>query len=321
MRSVSTQSLTVDDEWTEDRCGLLRPFGATANTIATARRTGRRRPVTANTGFPPIRNHEKLLSTGPLEQTGFLSLLDQLDHAPRDFPSAVEIAGRCQAMTAEGDGLPAHDHLDTSSAFRAFSKLARCRRVALKQLLAAHHLLCPDTEGNLRSRGTCRIRCPATGAITYVAPDAHRVPALLDDLFGYIQTAPSDGWSPFVALLQLLVIHPFGDGNGRVARVLFAAMCWRSRLAHPALLLAVAVLYRHHATWLRAGSSAVCADGDWTVFFDRCQQAIERGLAIWSTHRPPAIAGGARDTESDVALVAIRQLWRKAITSGSNHET
>ncbi len=57
--------------------------------------------------------------------------------------------------------------------------------------------------------------------IRYTAPEAERVPALLDDLLGWLNAKETHPL--IVAALghaYLAAIHPFADGNGRVARLL-----------------------------------------------------------------------------------------------------
>ncbi len=223
-----------------------------------------------------------LRSAGPTETAAFLALIDQLDHEPGPFPSDTEIERRVAVMRADAQASRPADSAADSPAFRAFRKLALSRRIGRKQLLAAHALLCAGKHvGRFRRPGVCRIRCSRTGVVLYTAPEAQRVPSLIDDLLEFLDQAGSDQALPFVALLQLLRIHPFADGNGRLARTLFSALCWRRNQTHPAWLLALRRLYCFDAQAIRAGSIAVGERSDWSVFLGDCERALVIELANW----------------------------------------
>ena len=52
------------------------------------------------------------------------------------------------------------------------------------------------------------------------ATHAALVPQLMEDFGAWLKAAPSDPASVFEAHFRLTAIHPFGDGNGRTARLL-----------------------------------------------------------------------------------------------------
>lgn len=62
----------------------------------------------------------------------------------------------------------------------------------------------------------------ADGSIAYQAPEAERVPELMTEIVDWLQDG-SDEVDPFVraalAHLNVTSVHPFRDGNGRVARI------------------------------------------------------------------------------------------------------
>lgn len=70
--------------------------------------------------------------------------------------------------------------------------------------------------------GSVRVVHEPTGQTVYEGPDAARVPALIAELIEQIDDA--DGAPPIIrgalAHLNLAMIHPFKDGNGRMARAL-----------------------------------------------------------------------------------------------------
>lgn len=70
--------------------------------------------------------------------------------------------------------------------------------------------------------GYIYVRREPTGEIVYEGPDAERVPALIHEL---VETLNTDDDQPALvraamAHLNLVLIHPFKDGNGRMARCL-----------------------------------------------------------------------------------------------------
>ncbi len=75
------------------------------------------------------------------------------------------------------------------------------------------------------------IRDSGTGALVYLPPEAHDVPALMADLVAWIAKAENEELpAPIIAGLahyQFVTIHPFLDGNGRTARLLATLLLHR----------------------------------------------------------------------------------------------
>lgn len=94
---------------------------------------------------------------------------------------------------------------------------------------------------------------------TLVPPPSSAIEPLVDDLCAFLARADVPTWiKQALAYYQFVHIHPFGDGNGRMSRVLVAALGGQSRL--PGTLVALALcLHRKAATRLfiamRAGES------------------------------------------------------------------
>ncbi|MBI1867630.1 MAG: Fic family protein [Methylocystis sp.] len=53
-----------------------------------------------------------------------------------------------------------------------------------------------------------------------VFPNPAKIPQLMEDFGAWLKTAPTTPASAFEAHFRLTAIHPFGDGNGRTARLL-----------------------------------------------------------------------------------------------------
>lgn len=100
------------------------------------------------------------------------------------------------------------------------------RPLSLPLLLHIHGqimagLLPPHQSGHFRQQPVV-IHNPRTQEVVYLPPDHDDVPALVDDLLAFVQ-AHQEVLDPVVlaGLLhkQLVIIHPFMDGNGRTARL------------------------------------------------------------------------------------------------------
>jgi len=72
------------------------------------------------------------------------------------------------------------------------------------------------------------------GEVVYEGPDAKRVPAFMSELVDRLNTEETVDSSPWVpaamAHLNLAMIHPFKDGNGRMARLLQTLVLSRARI-------------------------------------------------------------------------------------------
>ena len=82
--------------------------------------------------------------------------------------------------------------------------------------------------------GDIHVEREETGEIVYTGPDADRVPELIDSMLAALH---ADDSSPLVrasmAHLNLVMIHPFRDGNGRMARCLQTLVLARDRIVAP----------------------------------------------------------------------------------------
>ena len=83
--------------------------------------------------------------------------------------------------------------------------------------------------------GAVRVVNDKTGAIVYDAPDVELVDPLVRELVEYLdnQRHQSVVVSAAMAHLNLTMIHPFRDGNGRMARALQTLVLAREGVIHP----------------------------------------------------------------------------------------
>lgn len=92
-----------------------------------------------------------------------------------------------------------------------------------------------DASPGLWRPGPIWIRNEASGDVVYEGPDAEFVPGLVDELVGQLaadQQAPTMVRGA-MAHLNLVMIHPFRDGNGRMSRCLQTLVLARDRILAP----------------------------------------------------------------------------------------
>ena len=145
--------------------------------------------------------------------------------------------------------------------------------ISVRLLCDAHRLLLDGARGAGKQPGELRrsqnwVGGTRPGNAAFVPPPPERVPTLLADLERFIhETEPTRARLPplvRVALVhvQFETIHPFLDGNGRIGRLLIAALMehW-GQLPEP-LMYVSGYLKRHQAEYYRR-LSAVRDGGDW----------------------------------------------------------
>lgn len=142
--------------------------------------------------------------------------------------------------------------------------------ISIRLLCAAHRLLLAGVRGSAKQPGELRrsqnwIGGTRPGNAVFVPPPADRIAALLSDMERFIHdTSPALPPLVKIALVhaQFETIHPFLDGNGRLGRLLIAALLehW-GLLAEPIMYLS-GYLKQHQAEYYRQLSS-IRSEGDW----------------------------------------------------------
>ncbi len=168
--------------------------------------------------------------------------------------------------------------------------------ISVRLLCDAHRLLLDGARGAGEQPGELRrsqnwIGGTRPGNAAFVPPPPEHVPALLADMERFIH---DDGTElpPMVrvALIhaQFETIHPFLDGNGRIGRLLIAALFehW-GMLAEPLMYLS-GYLKQHQAEYYRR-LSAIRTEGDWEA---------------WVTFFLQGVAVAAGDAERNIIEVA-----------------
>ena len=142
--------------------------------------------------------------------------------------------------------------------------------ISVRLLCEAHRLLLNGARGAGKQPGELRrsqnwIGGTRPGNAVFVPPPPERVAGLLADLERFIHDAGYNA-PPLVkvALIhaQFETIHPFLDGNGRIGRLLIAALFENWSLLQEPLMYVSGYLKQHQAEYYRR-LSAIRTDGDW----------------------------------------------------------
>ncbi len=142
--------------------------------------------------------------------------------------------------------------------------------LCVRLLCEAHRLLLDGARGAGRQPGELRqsqnwIGGTRPGNAAFVPPPAERVAPLLGELERFIHD--DAGTLPALVKVALVhaqfeTIHPFLDGNGRIGRLLIAALLEHWKLLPEPLMYLSGYLKTHQAEYYRR-LSAVRSEGDW----------------------------------------------------------
>lgn len=154
--------------------------------------------------------------------------------------------------------------------------------LSVRLLCDAHRLLLAGARGAGKQPGELRrsqnwIGGTRPGNAVFVPPPPERVVELLGDLERFIHE-PEPTLPPLVrvalAHVQFETIHPFLDGNGRIGRLLIAALMEQWGLLPEPLMYLSGYLKQHQREYYRR-LSAVRTDGDWEGWTSFFLQAVE----------------------------------------------
>lgn len=173
--------------------------------------------------------------------------------------------------------------------------------ISVRLLCDAHRLLLDGARGAGKQPGELRrsqnwIGGARPGRATFVPPPPDQVPRLLADLERFIHD-PEPALPPLVRValvhVQFETIHPFLDGNGRIGRLLIAALLEQWGLLPEPLVYLSGYLKQHQAEYYRRLSAVRSTDnegGDWEgwvgFFLDGVETAAtdaERGIVAMAS--------------------------------------
>jgi Fic family protein len=159
------------------------------------------------------------------------------------------------------------------------------------------------------------IRDAATGRIVYTPPEASDVPALMTELFEWINQQMAGNWelpAPLAAAIthyQYATIHPYYDGNGRTARLLTTLVLHRAGYG----LKSIYSLDEHYARNLGAYYTALTvgtshnyymgrAEADITGFVDFFCRSMADALGAVRARAAEAQAAAGMDRDDSAVL-------------------
>ncbi len=115
---------------------------------------------------------------------------------------------------------PKKDILEVQNAIKVYDRLEKFEGTSLPSFLKAHALLMTGlipTAGKIRSGHVGIVK---GSKMTHLAPPAHLVKSLLNDLFNYVKKNKDPMLiKSCVFHYEMEFIHPFADGNGRMGRL------------------------------------------------------------------------------------------------------
>ena len=168
--------------------------------------------------------------------------------------------------------------------------------ISVRLMCDAHRLLLDGARGSGKQPGELRrsqnwIGGTRPGNAVFVPPPADQVPRLLGDLERFIHSA-SPALPPLVNIAlvhaQFETIHPFLDGNGRIGRLLIAALLEHWRLLPEPLMYLSGYLKQHQMDYYRQ-LSGIRTEGHWES---------------WITFFLEGVAMAATDAERSIVEIA-----------------
>ena len=194
------------------------------------------------------------------------------------------------------------DVAEVSNYLRAFRLVQEQLRdpkglpISVRLLCEAHRLLLDGVRGAGKQPGELRhsqnwIGGTRPGNAMFVPPPPERVPELLSSLERFVHENTGD-LPPLVKIAlihaQFETIHPFLDGNGRIGRLLIAALLEHWNLLAEPLMYLSGYLKQHQAEYYRR-LSAIRTEGDWEA---------------WVSFFLEGVAVAAAESEQNIITVA-----------------
>jgi len=281
--------------------------------------------------FARIYDKKALLdSCRPLPEGVLRRLREEMDPEFIYNSNAIEgntlTLNETRLVLAEGmtiKGKPLKDHLEATNHKEAIDYVYRLSKeesdIAVEPLLKLHEIVLEGIEKDFSGRyrpGQVRI----VGA-NFIPPNSLKVPQLMEDFVIWAKdNAGHINIIEYVATLhyKFVWIHPFVDGNGRVARLLMNLMLIRA--GYPPAIILNSDRKKYYNALSRADR------GDFEAFLKVTGQAVERSLDLYlralgvDTEELLSLAELAKDSKYSQAYLSLlaRQGKLSAMKLGRN---
>jgi Fic family protein len=151
----------------------------------------------------------------------------------------------------------------------------RTMPVSSRLIIGVHKHLIPDSAEGYRKQQN-KIEVDTTHEVVYTPPASPEVPRLIGNWEKFVNQT-NDGIDPLikcaVAHYQFEAIHPFGDGNGRVGRILMVLQLIKDEIVDYPLLFVSGYINNHRADYYRL-LKGVTVKNDWTAFIQFMLEAF-----------------------------------------------
>lgn len=217
-----------------------------------------------------------------MEEAISSSLLEGAQLTTRARAKAMMRDGR--KPSAPGERMVVNNYL----AMHRLLDLAHDSELGLDDLLEIHAILgadaldAPSSEGRLRTAADdVRVEDAVTGETWFIPPPASELKKRLGAMLAFANREPE---RPFLhPLLRAIILHfwmaylhPFVDGNGRMARALFYWQMLRSKYDFAQYLSISGPIERSRKAYYRAFVLTETDDGDLTYFLLHQLRVLER---------------------------------------------
>ncbi len=147
---------------------------------------------------------------------------------------------------------------------------AKTKQLNAPFFLGLKKIIKNDTDGFRKIQGWIGPAGHPIEAAYYLPPPPQKVPALMQNLSCYLANTKEEPLTQLaISFAQLLLIHPFLDGNGRVARALIPTFLWKRKLIAQPFFFMSAYFEKNRLAYFRKlyDISNDNAWEEWIIFF------------------------------------------------------
>lgn len=200
--------------------------------------------------------------------------------------------------------------------------------ITIDLLHRLHRTLLEETRNEAKylgefRRGPINIPPPTAAEERFVPPFASQVPGLMENLVRYIGNGDYHNLiDTAIVHYQFETIHPYGDGNGRLGRVLITLQLIQDEYLSRPLLYPSAYFNEHKVEYVRR-MRAVSEEGDWESWIEffikgiaqQAEHAHERTGELRDLRREYNLEYGHEKTATD--RLAMRLFQRPYVDTGT----